>query len=111
MASLRLLIREPERVERLQERVALFLQMAKERGFDTGNSKDSAVIPLILGSSTRAMRLHHRLFEAGIFALPIMFPVVPENAARLRFFINCTHTEAQIRVTMDAIEEAFKALE
>ncbi len=111
LASLRLLIREPERVERLQERVALFLQMAKERGFDTGNSKDSAVIPLILGSSTRAMRLHHRLFEAGIFALPIMFPVVPENAARLRFFINCTHTEAQIRVTMDAIEEAFKALE
>ncbi|MDP6708572.1 MAG: aminotransferase class I/II-fold pyridoxal phosphate-dependent enzyme, partial [Alphaproteobacteria bacterium] len=110
LASLRLLVKEPERTRRLQERAALFLRLAKEQGFDTGNSKNSAVIPLILGSSMRAMKMHHKLFEAGIFALPIIFPVVPENAARLRFFINCTHTEEQIIETMDKIKIAYREI-
>lgn len=111
LTSLRLLIEEPERTRRLQKRATLFLELANEHGFDTGNSRNSAVIPLILGSSTRAMKIHHKLFAARIFALPIIFPVVPENAARLRFFINCTHTEEQIMATISTIKGAMNEVD
>jgi 7-keto-8-aminopelargonate synthetase-like enzyme len=36
---------------------------------------------------------------------PIIYPAVQDNAARLRFFIACTHTHEQIRFTVDAVAE------
>ncbi|MBN1851173.1 MAG: hypothetical protein JW829_00555, partial [Pirellulales bacterium] len=47
----------------------------------------------------------HRLFLRGINVQPILYPAVEEKAARLRFFITCTHTEAQIRETVAATAE------
>jgi 8-amino-7-oxononanoate synthase len=36
---------------------------------------------------------------------PILYPAVPEKNARLRFFISCQHTEAQIDKTIQALAE------
>jgi 8-amino-7-oxononanoate synthase len=36
---------------------------------------------------------------------PILYPAVPEKAARLRFFISCEHSEKQIRDTVRALKE------
>jgi 7-keto-8-aminopelargonate synthetase-like enzyme len=35
----------------LQDRAKLFLSLARERGLNTGMSKDSPVVPVILGNS------------------------------------------------------------
>ncbi|MBC7337930.1 MAG: aminotransferase class I/II-fold pyridoxal phosphate-dependent enzyme, partial [Clostridia bacterium] len=105
LASLRLLQKEPERVRRLRERAALFLHLAQERGFNTGASRDSPVVPIILGHSLHSMQLSQALFRRGINVQPIVYPAVPESAARLRFFLTSCHTEEQIRYTIDVMTE------
>jgi 8-amino-7-oxononanoate synthase len=110
LSALQVLQREPERVTRLQELGRFFLERAKASGIDTGTSTGLAIIPAITGSSIRAARLSTALFERGINVQPILYPAVPEKSARLRFFISCRHTEAQIETTVSAIVHALNAL-
>lgn len=110
LAALKTLQREPERVTTLQERGQFFLDQARAGGIDTGTSTGFAVIPAITGSSIRAARLSAALFARGINVQPILYPAVPEKSARLRFFISCQHTEAQIRQTVQAVTEELKRL-
>jgi 7-keto-8-aminopelargonate synthetase-like enzyme len=111
LASCRLLEAEPERVGRLHQRAKLFLELAKQRGLNTGLSDDSPVIPVILGSSLRSLQLSRALFLRGINVQPIVYPAVEDSAARLRFFITSQHSEAQIRYTVDAIVEELSKID
>jgi 8-amino-7-oxononanoate synthase len=95
----------PEKVSRLHERARLFLKLAREKGLDTGMSDGSAVVPAIIGNSLHSLQLSEQLRQRGINVQPIMYPAVEENAARLRFFITATHTEQQIRETVQALAE------
>jgi 8-amino-7-oxononanoate synthase len=97
LAALRLLQAEPERVRRLNDRAMLFLQLVREGGLDVGGSIGAAIVPVITGSSIRAGRLAQAMFERGVNVQPILYPAVPERAARLRFFLTAAHSEAQIR--------------
>ncbi|MDR3109286.1 MAG: aminotransferase class I/II-fold pyridoxal phosphate-dependent enzyme [Planctomycetaceae bacterium] len=110
LAALELLKREPQRVERLRENAALFLTLAKEKQLNTGVSKDSAVIPVIIGNSMKSLKLSRALFLRGINVQPILHPAVEEKAARLRFFITSAHTDKQIRYTVDCIAEELAKL-
>jgi 8-amino-7-oxononanoate synthase len=103
LASFHLLEAEPERIRRLAQRSKLFLDLARQGGLNTGMSKDSPVIPVILGNSIHCLKLSKGLFDRGINVQPILHPAVEESASRLRFFITSMHTEAQIRYTVDAI--------
>ena len=106
LASLDRMRAEPWRVRALQDRSRLFLDEARKRGLNTGDSGDTPVIPVITGNSLHALMLSHKLFQDGINVQPILYPAVEETAARLRFFINCTHTEEQIRYTVERAAEA-----
>jgi 8-amino-7-oxononanoate synthase len=97
LAALELLEREPERVRRLNDRAALFLRLAREGGLDVGGSIGASIVPIVTGSSIRAGRLAQALFDQGVNVQPILYPAVPERAARLRFFLTASHTEEQIR--------------
>src|SRR6202045_4154435 len=97
LAALELLEREPERVRRLNDRAALFLKLAREGGLDVGGSIGASIVPIVTGSSIRAGRLAQALFDRGVNVQPILYPAVPERAARLRFFLTASHTEEQIR--------------
>jgi 8-amino-7-oxononanoate synthase len=105
LAALRLLEKEPQRVECLHSRSRLFLELARQHGLNTGMSKDSPVVPVIIGNSLQALQLSRRLFERGINVQPILYPAVEEEAARLRFFITATHTEQQIQRTVELVAE------
>lgn len=97
LAALACLEREPERITRLKANGQLFLELAKAAGIDTGTSAGLAVIPMINGGSLKAARLSEALFKQGINVQPILYPAVPEKAARLRFFISSEHDEGQLR--------------
>jgi 7-keto-8-aminopelargonate synthetase-like enzyme len=84
-------------VTKLRENAALFLNEARRRGLNTGASQDTPVVPVITGNSLLALKLSRRMFESGVNVQPILYPAVEESAARLRFFINCTHNHDQIR--------------
>jgi len=103
LAALQQLHAHPERVATLQKRGAQFLSAAKAAGVDTGSSTGLAVIPAIAGSSLRAARWSRQLFDQGFNVQPILYPAVPEQAARLRFFVSCTHTEKQITDAVQAL--------
>jgi 8-amino-7-oxononanoate synthase len=103
LEALRIMLAEPERVERLQRRSRLLLELAKERGIDTGTSEGFSVIPAIIKNSIRTTKVVNALFEQGISAQPVIYPAVEERTARLRFFVSCSHTEEQIHRAMDAL--------
>ena len=106
LESLRILQAEPWRVAKLQANAGLFLRLAREAGFDTGASAGLGIVPIILGSSVRAARLAAEAFAAGVNVQPILFPVVPEGSARLRFFLSSEHTPEEIRHTVAVLAAA-----
>ncbi|SSW66975.1 aminotransferase class I/II-fold pyridoxal phosphate-dependent enzyme [Achromobacter agilis] len=107
LEALRKMKKSPERVATLQARGKFFLEQAKAAGIDTGTSTGFAVVPAITGSSLKATRLSTELFKLGIHVQPILYPAVPEKAARLRFFISCMHTETEIQETVQAIARSY----
>jgi 7-keto-8-aminopelargonate synthetase-like enzyme len=108
LEGLQVIQREPWRVTRLRERSELFLKLAHDCDLDTGASGDTPVIPIILGSSTRAIRVSQRLLERGINARPILYPAVRESAARVRFFLTAEHTEDQIVRAVETLAEVVR---
>ena len=105
LAALRLIRREPDRVSRLRDRCGLFLNLAQERGLNTGTSHGTPVIPIILGDSLRCIRVSQELLRRGVNAQPILYPAVPESASRIRFFLTAEHTEEQIAYTVGVLAE------
>jgi 8-amino-7-oxononanoate synthase len=103
LEALRVLRREPDRVARLHQNARLFLDLARQRGLNTGLSAGSPIIPIILGDSVRAVRLSQQLLARGINVQPMVAPAVSESGARLRFFIAVDHTPEQIREAVDAV--------
>ena len=102
---------EPQRVIRLQRRARLFLDLAQQRGFNTGVSKDSPVVPVILGNSMHCLKLSRALLDRGISVQPVLHPAVDESAARLRFFLTSMHSEQQLRQVIDAMSEELDKIE
>jgi 8-amino-7-oxononanoate synthase len=108
LAALDIFEREPGRVRQVNARAELFLKLAREGGLDVGSSIGAAIVPIVTGSSIRAGRLAHALFERGINVQPILYPAVPERAARLRFFLTAAHTEEQVRDAVRILVEEHK---
>ena len=101
-AAIDVMLREPERVERLRQNGGRFLERAKLAGLDTGTSGGLAITPVILGESLKAAMLSQKLTERGFNVMPILHPAVPERLARLRFFITSEHTPEQIDAAVAA---------
>jgi 8-amino-7-oxononanoate synthase len=110
LAALQCLLNEPGRARVLQARGAFFLRQAQAAKIDTGSSAGLAVIPAIVGSSIKATRLSAALFDRCVNVQPILYPAVPEKSARLRFFISCQHTEAEIEETVRILAQEIRRL-
>lgn len=104
-AALDLLLAEPERVARLQRLGRFFLEGAWKRGLDTGRSQGYAVTPIMVGNSLVAGYLTEALHRRRVNVQPIIYPVVEEGAARLRFFISAAHKEEQLEQALDLVAE------
>jgi 8-amino-7-oxononanoate synthase len=111
LAALRKLIAEPQRVTTLRERAAYFLRRCREAGLDTGASAGTAVVPVIVGDSLRAAKLSAMLLAAGVNVQPMVAPAVPNDRARLRFFVASTHTDAEIDTTVQLVVDAMRELD
>ena len=108
LQSLRIMRREPERARRVQANAAYFIAKAKQSGLDTYHSKDSGVIPIMTRDSEQALWLSIKLFEKGICSYPMLYPIVPRDKSRLRFFINTEHTMEQMDYTIQTIADCLK---
>ena len=56
----------------------------------------SQIVPLIVGSSRRALKLQEILMDAGFFAKAVRPPTVPEGSARVRISLTADHRLAEL---------------
>jgi 8-amino-7-oxononanoate synthase len=110
LAALRQMRADPEPLNLLRRNAALFLELATEAGIDTGASAGTPIIPCIVGDSTKTLTLSNALLRRGVNVNPILYPAVPENEARLRFFVTSCHSAEQIRHTVKALAEELALL-
>lgn len=103
LAAVRVARSEPQRAARLRDRAVLFARLACDAGLDIGGSHDTPIVPVILGDSFKCVKISHELLRHGIDAQPILYPAVPEKAARIRFFLTAKHTEEQICHTVEVL--------
>ncbi|MCV7100940.1 hypothetical protein [Mycobacterium palustre] len=99
-----------EHLRRVRENSALFVCLAREAGIDTADSACAPMIACVVGRSATALRLTDALWRRGVSADAIVFPAVPENQARLRFFVTSCHSAEQIRFMVAALAEELALL-
>jgi len=109
IAAIDVLETEPQHVKNLWKNTDYFRKGIQKMGFDTGKSQ-TPIVPVMVGKSADAKRLSARLFELGVFALPIVFPMVAEDKARIRTIINATLSKENLDEALGAFESAGKAL-
>ena len=78
--------------QRLKENASFLRQGLKNIGFDTLDSKDTAIIPLLTKEPALTMEFSRKLFAQRIYAQGIRPPTVPEGLSRLRLSVMATHT-------------------
>jgi len=110
LAAIQILDAEPERATTLRQRAKLFLDLMRERKLPTGLSKGVAIIPLVVGNTVRCVMLTNALLRRGIDVQPILRPGVKERSVRLRFFVNSTHSEDQLRQAVAIVDEEYRAI-
>ncbi|WYP27873.1 aminotransferase class I/II-fold pyridoxal phosphate-dependent enzyme [Alkalihalobacillus sp. FSL W8-0930] len=103
-ASLDEIQRKPELVEKLLQNADYFLGKLVDLGVDTGLSKNSPVVPLIVGDSEKALWFAEKLYEQGVNAMPIIYPAVKETESRIRFFMSAIHTKEDLDYTVEVIK-------
>ncbi|OMC08168.1 hypothetical protein [Mycobacterium sp. SP-6446] len=97
-----------EHLRRRRANEALFMSLAREADIDTGHPACAPMIPVVVGSSTKALQLSYALQRRGINADPIIFPAVPEEEARIRFFVTSCHSSEQIHFMVKALADELK---
>ena len=99
------MIKHGEQREKLFKNIKFFRSMASQLGLSFEQS-DSAIQPLIISSSSKALLISNRLFKEGFFVSAIRPPTVPPNSARLRFTLSADHTFEQIESLLEKVNNA-----
>jgi len=67
------------------------------------------IVPLLVRDTAATRRLVTRLFDAGVLAVGLTYPVVPQGDETIRFQVNAGHTEADIDFLLSYLDDqAFK---
>lgn len=109
IAAVDVLEKEPQHVENLWNNTRYFKKAMKDLGFDVGNSQ-TPITPVIVGESGVAKKLSSRLFEEGVFALPIVFPMVARDKARIRTMMNAQLTKEDLDFAIRAFQKIGREL-
>src|SRR5713226_4926199 len=109
IAALQLVQKQPSLVKKLWDNTRYFKKGLKDVGFDTGNS-ESPITPVIVGQAGKARSLADEMFKLGVFVLPIVFPMVGKDKARIRTIVTSAHTKKDLDQAADAFEKAGKKL-
>lgn len=108
--AIKVLEEEPEHVKNLWDNTNYFKKELISMGYNCGQS-ETPITPVIVGESHKAKALSERIFELGVFALPIVFPMVARDAARIRTMMNAGLTKDDLNDALGAFEKAGKELE
>ncbi len=109
IAAIEVLETEPQHVQNVWKNTAYFKKAVNDLGFNTGNSQ-TPIIPIICGESHKARALSETLWSRGIYVLPIVFPMVSKDSARIRCQMHAQMTQQDLDFAISEIEAAGKTL-
>ena len=110
LAAIEVLETEPEHVNNLWDNTKYFKKELSSMGFDTGHSQ-TPITPVIVGESSVAKELSNGLYDEGVFALPIVFPMVARDKARIRTMMNAGLTREDLDFALEKFEKLGKKLD
>jgi glycine C-acetyltransferase len=108
-AAIDVLETEPNHVKNLWNNTNYFKKQLISIGFDTGNS-ETPITPVIVGESSVAKKLSKQLFDEGVFALPIVFPMVARDKARIRTMMNAGLSRNDLDKALEILEKLGRKL-
>ena len=109
LEAIKVLETELEHVKNLWNNTNYFKKELVSMGFDTGKST-TPITPVICGESKVAKELSNRLYDEGVFALPIVFPMVARDKARIRNMMNAGLTKDDLDTVLRIYEKLGKEL-
>ncbi|UCE14057.1 MAG: aminotransferase class I/II-fold pyridoxal phosphate-dependent enzyme [Candidatus Heimdallarchaeota archaeon] len=104
---------EPGIVKKLWENIEYFKKQIIDMGYnhEITSASTTAIIPIIFGDPLKAKKASNSLYsDYGIFALPIVFPMVPRGLDRIRVQANAALSKDQLDQGLRAFEEVGKKL-
>ncbi len=101
------LIKEGEQKAKLITNINFFQNFSTALGLPIEKS-NSAIQPLIIGESEKALNISKKLFDQGFYVSAIRPPTVPKNTARLRMTLSAEHTQDQIEQLLVAVKNALQ---
>jgi glycine C-acetyltransferase len=109
LEAVEILEQSDELVTRLWSNGDLFKREMQALGFDVGHS-ETPIVPVMLGEAPIAQEFSRKLFEAGVFAMAIGFPTVPQGKARIRVMNTAAHSQSDLEEALTAFEKVGKQL-
>ncbi|MEU9807206.1 aminotransferase class I/II-fold pyridoxal phosphate-dependent enzyme [Mycobacterium sp. NPDC050853] len=110
LAAIEILEAEPERIATLHANADYMRAAFAGAGLSFGDSSGTPIVPFVVGDSRRSLLLAARLREAGINVDPILYPAVPNDQTRLRFFVTASHSFEQIDRTVATLAREYQNL-
>ena len=110
LEALRILKREPERLEALWEVTNYALKRFKEEGFEIGDT-ESPIIPLYVRDLEKTFAATAMAFEAGVFINPVVPPACHPTDTLVRIALMANHTHEQVDRAVAALVGVFRKLE
>lgn len=91
-------------VKKLWENRSYFVEELRKRDYDLGQTK-TPIVPVMIGNEEKAKAFSAKLFDEGVYAQAITFPLVPRGKARLRMIVTADHTRKDLDETITALEK------
>lgn len=99
-----------ELIKKLNENIAFFKEKMKQAGFVFAVDSIHPIQPLLIGDPVKTKELTNKLFNRGILATNINYPVVPKGKDEIRVQISAAHTKEDLEYFIKNCIEAGKEL-
>jgi glycine C-acetyltransferase len=107
--AIKVLTKSSSLVHKLWDNAQYLKRGFKKLGFDTGRS-ETPITPVMLGDENLAKNFSAKLFENGVFATPIKYPMVALGKARIRVMPSASHSKKDLDMGLATFAKVGKEL-
>ena len=109
LEAVKILEESDELVKKLWDNAKYLKEEFVKLGFNTGESQ-TPITPVMLPSEDIAREFSTKLFEEGVFATPIVYPMVAKDKSRIRVIPSAAHSKEDLDFGIKAFAKVAKEL-
>jgi glycine C-acetyltransferase len=109
LEAVNILLESDVPVKKLWENVKFLKDEFQKLGFDIGKS-ETPITPVMIGDEKKAREFSTKLYQEGVFATPIVFPMVAKGAARIRVIPSASHSKQDLEFGISKFEKIGREL-